>query len=1644
MKKTLLFFSTLLTFIQFSFSQSISVSEPVTPYVSHLVPAPPPVQSDTIIIKPNFIKRGLPLITHTEPLPHYPDLVWQQDAPSVNRVATVTETFNVTGIGYQPLSPPDPSGEAGSNYYIQSINGSGGSIYKIYNKTTGAAVTGNVQMDTQLGGSGGAGDPIVIFDEQADRWVLTEFSASGNKLIVHVSQTNNPQGAYWTYEYTCPTFPDYPKYAVWPNAYIVTTNESSPTVYALPRATMLTGTGGSFIRATASSLAGFGFQTLTPMDLDGDSLPPANMMPLVLRHRDDEAHNPGSNNPAQDYIEIFQFNINWTTPASSSLSLLQTIAVTEFDSDLCGLTSFNCIKQPTTNTTLDPLREPIMNKITYRNFGTHQAMVMCLTTDVNGNNLAGIRWIELRRTGTGSWSKYQEGTYAPNDGISRWMGSIGMDKFGNIALGFSLSQKTSPNKNPSLRYTGRKPCDPLGTMTVAETEFATGNYYSTSNRWGDYHQMSVDPSDDATFFFTGEYIPTSGSSQWGTKIVSFRFNPDANEVQPLSGFTQGTICGSTGTLGVVFINNGTNPVTSLTFSYTINAGPVNNQAYTGNLTTGNTDTMFLNLTGLVTGTNTIHIITNNPNGNSDDNTCNDTLNVIVNSSGGSITVNTTVAQQISCFGGSNGSITATPSGGSSPYSYVWTPSGGTSATTTNRPAGTYTVTVTDNNGCTGTATRTLTTPTQVTATISSQTNILCYGTSTGAATVTAGGGSPGYTYNWSPSGGTAATTTNRPAGTYTVTVTDNSGCTKTATVNITQPTQLTASITSSTNISCNGGSNGSATVTASGGTSGYTYSWSPSGGTSATTTNRPQGTYTVTVTDANNCTKTATVTLTQPTALTATITGTTNPSCGTNNGSITVAAAGGTSGYTYSWSPSGGSGATASGLASGTYTVTITDANSCTKTATASITQVNTITANISTSTNATCGNSNGSATVSVSGGTPGYTYNWSPSGGSGATATSLGAGTYTVTVTDAASCTKTATVIIINTNGPSATISSSTNVSCFGGNNGSATVSPSGGSPGYSYNWSPAGGTGITATSLTAGTYTVTITDQNTCTVTSTITITQPTALNATITGTTSASCGSNNGTATVSANGGTGGYTYNWSPGGGSSATATGLTAGTYTVTVTDANSCTKTATATVNSNNGPSVSTNVLSNATCFGNANGSGSATVTGGTPGYTYSWSPGGGTGSTVSALTAGTYTVLVTDQNLCTGTATLTITQPPVLTVSITSSNATCGQTNGSATASVNGGTPGYSYSWSSGGSNNTESGLSSGTYTVTVTDANGCTQSATTMINNANGPSSTISSFTNVTCFGGSNGTATVTPSGGTPGYTYNWSPSGGTSATGTGLSAGAYVVTVTDANACTSTSMVTITSPTALTVNAVPQNISCAGSSDGQITISAGGGSPGYQYSIDGTNYTSSGIFSNLAPGNYTVYVRDQNNCVSTTTTSISAVSAITVSSVSTTDASGANDGSITITANGGTPPYQYSLDGTSYQTGNFFGSLAAGNYTVYIRDNRGCVITITITINPNTTGIEESESTFLSVYPNPNTGQFTVHMNGLTEKLIEFKLYNTLGQQVYGETFEVTGSELLKNFKVKRIAAGTYYLVIDDYVQKPKVTKLIIGGH
>lgn len=835
-----------------------------------------------------------------------------------------------------------------------------------------------------------------------------------------------------------------------------------------------------------------------------------------------------------------------------------------------------------------------------------------------------------------------------------------------------------------------------------------------------------------------------------------------------------------------------------------------------------------------------------------------------------------VGQNISCFGGNNGTLQAITNGGTAPYAYIWN-NGSSSALQSGLSAGTYSVTVTDANGCTVISGAVITQPDEALATSGNvNQSVSCFGGSNGIIEVGANGGTQPYTYLWN-TGNTTYELVGATAGTYTVTVTDANGCTSVENITVTQPVNpLTPVIGSTQSVSCFGGNNGQIVLNLSGGTTPYYFVWS-NGQTTQNISNLPAGVYIVDITDANGCAATTSATITEPSAaLNASATVTSNISCFSgNDGTVDLTVSGGTAPYTYLWN-TGAITQDLTGMSAGTYTVTVTDANGCSFQTQSTILQpVGALGTNIAIVQTIPCfGSGTGAIDLTVTGGTLPYNYTWS----NGATTEDLSnliAGVYSVTVTDNNGCNATASVNISQPSAPLASsISSTQPVLCYGGNSGSASASANGGTFPYGYQWSN-GETTVAIFNLTAGIYTVTVTDANGCTDVAQTIITEPAAaLNAAVTSQQNVLCfGGNNASLGATVNGGTAPYTYQWNTGG-TGTSITGLVSGIYQLIVTDANGCNTTVSATITEPSAPvSLSVQSTQNIFCFAGNNGQITLVSTGGTAPYIYQWNN-GATTSAISGLVSGTYTATVTDANGCSQQISATLSQPSAaLSASVQSTlDVYCfGGNNGEINISVAGGTSPYTYIWNSGAITQDLTGLIAGTYTVTITDANGCTTNQSATIGQ---PGASLTSSTTVTanilCFSGSGGSIDLTVNGGTNPYTYIWN-NGSTNEDLAGIMAGTYTVSITDINGCTSTASATVTQPAAALSSQISatQNVSCFGGNNGSITLQVNGGTAPYQFVWSNGALTQD--LTGVAAGTYSVTITDANGCSNSNTAGV-----------------------------------------------------------------------------------------------------------------------------------------------------------------------------
>ena len=456
-----------------------------------------------------------------------------QDVPSANSMPPALFAFE--GIGnVNGVLPPDTNGDVGPNHYVQWVNLS----FAIWSKGSAtnppALLYGPAPGSALWQGFGGPcestnnGDPIVMYDHLADRWFMSQL-ALPNLIFgfvfgpfyqcIAVSATPDPMGPYYRYQFVFNKLNDYPKFGLWPDAYYMAINQyqsgtleyAGQGVVAFDRARMLNGDPASMVYFDLASVD-MTLGGMLPSHLAGPAPPPGSPNYFVQVDDDTWGYSP-------DQLQLWQFHVDWAQPAASSFTRAAALPVAPFDSDLCGYAE-NCIPQPGTGVKVASISDRLMYRLQYRNFGDHESLVVNHTVDVDGNDHAGIRWYEIRSPGSAP-TIHQQGTYAP-DANHRWMGSTAMDRFGNIAMGYSVSGDST---SPSIRYTGRLADDPPGQMTQGEADIAvgSGSQTHTSGRWGDYSLLAVDPVDQCTFWYTQEYYAATSESGWQTRVGSFAF-----------------------------------------------------------------------------------------------------------------------------------------------------------------------------------------------------------------------------------------------------------------------------------------------------------------------------------------------------------------------------------------------------------------------------------------------------------------------------------------------------------------------------------------------------------------------------------------------------------------------------------------------------------------------------------------------------------------------------------------------------------------------------------------------------------------------------------------------------------------------------------------------------------------------------------------------------------------------------------------------------------------------------------------------------------------------------------------------------------------------------------------------------------------
>ena len=1021
-------------------------------------------------------------------------------------------------------------------------------------------------------------------------------------------------------------------------------------------------------------------------------------------------------------------------------------------------------------------------------------------------------------------------------------------------------------------------------------------------------------------------------------VVSQTLNVSTASAVTINSVVVNSICGSglgTGSIGV-------NPVGGTpAYSYSWTGAPT--------VTTQN-------ITGLVSGTYVLKL--------TDAVGCVNNYTFNVNAPP-AISITASATKSVICNSLSNGSITASASGGSPPLSYTWTPlspfAGSVTPTVFNLGPGVYSVNAIDANGCTATNAATFALAASTLSSSISQQSATCSNSANASATITVTGGAPTFSFSWSFGTSTTNVIANLGVGNYVGSVIDADGCSSQNSFTVVAASAFTVSLLPS-NPKCNGALNGSITTTSSGGVGSITYSWSPSG-TGQNPIGLGAGTYTLLAGDSNSCQAIAVTNLINPAQIQANVATSGTVCNAVCNGSAFVSPVNAVGTTSVAWLPSGPNANTITALCAGNYTVTVSDANGCSDSAPFVIASFSPININ-ATSAPPTCGVSNGSIGLTINGGTPGYTYTWTPAVSTGTSAVALTAQLYTVLVKDNVNCTNTIVIPLSNSNGPIANISF-TNNRCFGQSIGAASVGViSGGTPPYlTPVWVlPAPSVtanAISGLSTTPGGYSVQLEDNLGCITFTGTNITQPSSITINANIKLPTCNGICNGSISLSTTGGVAPYSYSWSPAAPNTSVLTNLCPNVYTTLVTHNNgSCTSLHTFTIPSQINLTFTDNVIAN-TCFGSCNGMATVSVIN-TPGipspFAFSWSNGqntaSGLSSSLNGLCNGVYSVTATGANGCFNTYSVNITSPPQLTIATVASQPSCGVCNGSLNVLAGGGSgTSYTYSWSSGANTSSLVNLCAGMYLLNVSDALGCVQSETVILNNSNGISTPTITNQNIPCGATCNGAATVQATSPNLPVSYNWVSPAVSGSVITNLCQGTYFVQLQDAQGCLLTASTAITAATSITIASFIRPPSCGSVSNGAIQLAVSGGSPTYSFAWVPAA-VNSGTLNNIGPGSYTVTVSDNSpgGCPTSSVVNVSSVNAPLVNLlILNINCFNACTGAATAIVTGTASPYTYNWNvGGNVNT---VSNLCRGVITVTVTDTNTCVAlkSVTVTDNP-----------------------------------------------------------------------------------------------
>ncbi|MBW8050232.1 MAG: T9SS type A sorting domain-containing protein [Cytophagales bacterium] len=916
------------------------------------------------------------------------------------------------------------------------------------------------------------------------------------------------------------------------------------------------------------------------------------------------------------------------------------------------------------------------------------------------------------------------------------------------------------------------------------------------------------------------------------------------------------------------------------------------------------------------------------------------------------------------------------------------------------------------------------------------------GNGQGAVDITVSGGTTPYTFTWS-NGATTEDISGLSAGNYTCQITDINGCILNLSATVTNAVGSLIMDTSIVTDEICGNGQGAVDITVSGGTTPYIFTWS-NGDTTEDISGLSAGNYTCQITDFNGCIINLSATVTNAAGsliLNSSIV--TDEICGNGQGAVDISVSGGTTPYTYLWS-NGATTEDISGLSAGNYTCTITDINGCVINISENVlNQTGTFSLDTIIVTYEICGNGQGVIDITVSGGISPYTYAWS-NGATSEDINGLSAGNYSVVITDNSGCIINQTVDVLNATGTFSLDNIIVTGEYCGNGLGAIDVTMSGGVTPYSFTWSN-GAVTEDITGLSAGNYTCVITDSTGC-----IINTAGDVLNQTFGYSVDSIiaidevCNNGQGAIDITVSGGFPPYTFAWSNGG-TTEDIINLTAGNYTCIITDSLGCILNTGGTVlNETQGFNLAAAIVTDEIC-GNGQGTVDITVSGGVLPYSFAWSN-AATTEDINGLSAGNFTVTITDSLGCIAGTTVTVLNDPgnLIISNVTITDEICGNGSGAIDITVSGGYAPYTFIWSNGAVTEDITGLSADTFTVTVTDSNGCVSGTTITVLNSPG-TLTISNvgITDEVCGNGA-GAVDITISGGSAPYTFVWS-NGTVTEDITGLSADTFTVTITDSNGCiTDTSVTVLNSPGTLSMTITGITDDNCGYGIGAIDITVTGGNAPYNF-IWSNGATTEDI-SGLDTGIYTVIVTDNNGCLVTESATINDSTGgppLTSNIIGFTTVSEFAIENYSVALNAGSE-YYWAVTGGNQISGGltnaigvYWGAAGTGLLSVVEKSSNGCFgDTIYLTVNIGGTGINIEDTSLISVkvYPNPNTGTFTLELQIIEEQNVQLKIINILGIEVFSEEL-IMGSRNLpgrveiyhKVIDFKKYASGIYQLRI-----------------